>query len=560
MSEQNKDAGENNFAFIYMPFVCRGKDAKSFMGVKPGPATIAHWEEVDPQEAAEEEKYLYSYVSGLRIGQESPTKIGHKYRHFKFTGMSDQGQNQEQDFLSRFIEVAKSDSPGLFDLDRKLTDDGPICDGGSSYLQGNTLNNTFSDQVPIQLEKCNCWRIRKAHRFPEPNECEPQDGKRFDESTQDRRYFLFTIRSVHCYCFNPTGIAILAFEISAHVPTELDPSLAPYWLSSMLFHLKKVQNVRIMPAIHEDYVEKVQPNNYDIKKTEPTGISFCNLGKLLASDLLGIPTTGVRGDSGRPYLFYQNPASMYRGEDDTTGKSIRSNTLSFVCVPQTGGTDTLKPLRYLTQCFDVNVPYSNSSTLQMKTLLPESDVAWGIATENVTCLAKESPYVKETYRQHVRYQFQFIYVLLLHQKFFYYLLLSEIVGARNGDMKVMEAYRDKLGEFNAAFTFSRITEVVQYQQFYELAGKAIGLDQLKSDVYEPLEQLVSLQREQESRRLEKYGILLALAGIGSVIVDVTTFIAGDGIDIRIKIGIIAVAAVIAIVVVAKYLSKRRNTT
>ena len=472
-------------------------------------------------------------------------------------------------------------------------------------MQGTTLGDALFGPAPDgespdnRMSACDCWRIRKAHRYPTvPLEYDPDQGKnRVDEESQERWSFLFDIRRVHCYQFS-TGVAILAFELSFRIPESEPQTSVSDWVASGMFHLKKIENAMILPVDSSQYREEPQGK---YAEGLPEGLSFCNLGKLLASDLLGVDAK-QDADRGRPYLFFHAPANTYKSRtkndegraedggstpdhatssvdghkidvDKARRKSMRANSLVFVGEQEADGGMTgdeiARKLFYLANCFDVNVPYLRESHLQPQTYIDSPDIRWGFTPDSFACLTtygqQEQPYVMHEFRDHFRFQYQFVYVLLLHQKYYYYLLLSEI-GARAGDIDALRRHQEKLQRFNADFTFSRITEVAQYQQVYQVGSAVMGLEQLKQDVREPLEQLITAQEKQAADKQEanmRYiallGIVIAFVSSISVVTDIATFIkSGSGWPIAIALffGLLALVG-IAFLAIA-YVPNRRS--
>ncbi len=597
-----------NRAFIYMPFACRGKTEGSLENVTI-PQETPNWRLVESDDSESlEELYLYSYIFGLRTGDEGKSgKRRHrvltgadktsgvcscdshtrdesrsgKYRHYVFKGAEESGN--PCDFLTALREVAEKESGddlGLFNLDRELLPDGPILDNGSQDLKERTLGELFfpdgrADETAIaKLRACDCWRILKAHRYPKTP---PEDWSQPNESKQSRWYYLFDIHHVHCYWFT-TGIAVLVFELSFRIPDEPETSVAD-WVASGMFHLKKVQNVRILPAVSSDYSNKEVADSGNLEH----GISLCNLGKLLACDLLrgNSATKPAQEKNCRPYLFFHAPAATYKGDNTSASgqlrrKSMRANSLVYVAevTQDAPEAETKRKLFYLSNCFDVNVPYADDSYLQPETLVDSPDIRWGITPENLACLAsysdaQEEPYVIGEFLKHVCYQHKFIYLLLLHQKFNYYRLLNEVGAVRydtdafrdysENDATLLSNHREKLEWFNATFTFSRITEVAQYQKIYEIGAEVMGLNQLKIDVYEPLQQLVTRQEKHVAKQQELYSkrvnilaIIVAIAGFGSVFTDVASYmIPNYGIATKVVVGILIVVAIAIVAILLK---------
>jgi len=96
------------------------------------------------------------------------------------------------------------------------------------------------------------------------------------------------------------------------------------------------------------------------------------------------------------------------------------------------------------------------------------------------------------------------YILLLHQKYMMYLFLTKMSIGINGNLKELQKYKQRLYEFENYYMFSNITEVPQYQRFYDKVKSAFSLDQMFGDVREPLGQLSEIEQQSAEKKQREY--------------------------------------------------------
>ncbi len=117
-----------------------------------------------------------------------------------------------------------------------------------------------------------------------------------------------------------------------------------------------------------------------------------------------------------------------------------------------------------------------------------------------------------------------MHLLLLHQKFMLYQLMN-CIGTTSEENK-LKTYRKQLYEFEMNFSFSRITEVVQYQELYDKMSQVFALQMMYNDIREPMDALAEMEKtqreEQQKEADEKTNqglILLSLLAVFSALVD-----------------------------------------
>ena len=264
------------------------------------------------------------------------------------------------------------------------------------------------------------------------------------------------IPDVQLYCFS-TGVCILAIAISFHTDDLMKIANAQYYI-------KKVGRGKV----HSE--------------AAPDGFSFMTLARNM---------TGELGDFD--YFFYANP--------DTE----RANFLT--CVEHPGTKSIHKELHYLRWCNGESYTYSENPERDQRESHQESDEKiWGISPEAAVCVLRpdmgNKGFLRGTFFENFNNQYLYMYVLLLHQKYELYNLLTRIGVGRYNDLKKLEEYRKELFEFETDFVFSRITEVPQYQVLYNKISAAFALKDMYTDVREPLVSL-SEERRQESDKKQK---------------------------------------------------------
>ena len=129
-------------------------------------------------------------------------------------------------------------------------------------------------------------------------------------------------------------------------------------------------------------------------------------------------------------------------------------------------------------------------------------------------------------RKNFQNQYLFTYVFLLHQKYMLYLFLTKISVDIDDDLILLEDYKRRLYEFDTKYIFAQISEVPQYQRFYEKVMKVFKIKEMFEDVQDPLSHLVEIQRLNNEARQQKHDhnintalVVLSLLTIVSAVTD-----------------------------------------
>ncbi len=287
----------------------------------------------------------------------------------------------------------------------------------------------------------------------------PDSWLTFNTTNRDGKVTFSTslqIPDVQLYCFS-TGVCILAIAMSFDTDDLMKIANAQYYI-------KKVGRGKL----HTD--------------TAAEGFSFLALARILTREL---------GDFD--YFFYANP--------DTE----RANFLTYV---EHSGKDPIhKELHYLRWCMGESYTYAENPERDQRESHQESEEKiWGISPEAAVCVTRpdlgNKSFLRGTFFVNFNNQYLYMYVLLLHQKYELYNLLTRIGVGKYNDLEKLEEYRKELYEFETDFVFSRITEVPQYQDLYDKISAAFALKDMYADVREPLVSL-SEERRQESDKKQK---------------------------------------------------------
>lgn len=274
--------------------------------------------------------------------------------------------------------------------------------------------------------------------------------------------FEFLVQSVQMYCFG-TGVGMLAFQIQF---TQNDP----YWVSAALYYLKKVSREKL----------------YISGKTDDTaeGVTMLSLAQRLTAALAGT----------FEFFYYTNPGTE------------RANVLTYMEVEEKK--DYKRELYYLRRCYGEGFIYTENAQLDAKEIYaPSTDLVWGVSPEAAVCLVcptmGRETFLRTVFYKNFNAQYLFMYVLLLHQKYTLYMLLTQIgLGVKN-NLETLEDYRRQLYEFETDFVFTCVTEVEQYQRLYTHMTEAFALKQMFEDVREPLVSLGEIRQTEEERAREK---------------------------------------------------------
>ncbi len=313
----------------------------------------------------------------------------------------------------------------------------------------------FDSQNP---EHCQCFL------FELKEEARPQCGlapKNVVYATEPHPFhdadtkFTFTLPQVQLYCFS-TSVCILAFRLHF---TENDP----FWIATAQYHLKKVSRETITP--------------YD-----ETGKPLAERNTIL--DLAKNITTHIHYPLPFEFFFYANPSTE------------RANSLTYLDVP--AQSDYKRELYYLRRCYGQDYVYVEDQTVDRReTYCAAQEISWGISPEAAICLAQpcgHESFVHNIFYKNFNRQYLFMYVLLLHQKYVLYMLLTKIGVGNHNQLETLTEYQHQLYEFETDFVFSRVTEVPQYQNLYDRLADAFSLKPMFDDVREPLSSLSEIRK------------------------------------------------------------------
>ena len=291
-------------------------------------------------------------------------------------------------------------------------------------------------------------------------------------------YCDFFISDVSCYAFS-TSINILVYKLRF-------ASSDPLVISTELSLLKKVRGTRIVPTARDR-----QGKIAEKALAKGEGVTLHELSELILS------SAGL-GES-RSYFFYAN-----EGRE-------RMNVLMHV--EAATGVDAKSTLFYLGNCYNKSFDYDGRHAIPTKMYWASPTTAWACSSEALACLTVPDCATSEQARKFVtggfRYNFltsyQFLYLMLLHQKYEYYRLLMSIGAGERRDRAQLEQFRRELEVFRANFVFSRVSETQQYQHLYDMVANELRLEEMDRDVGKPIEALRTLRREEEAgkRRQEE---------------------------------------------------------
>ncbi len=270
--------------------------------------------------------------------------------------------------------------------------------------------------------------------------------------------FRFQITDIEMFCFS-TCISIMTFRI------VMERS-EPFWISSAQYYLKKVSQEEISTG-------KNRTNFLQMTESLCKGLGL--------SDLLDWEC-----------FYYAN-----KGRE-------RANFLTYVeLAGNKNAKECFRELYYLRHCYgDGYIYFEDPESERREIFQSTGEVVWGVSSEAAVCLAfPDKGYrefiQKELYPNFVT-QYLFMYVMLLHQKYFLYLLLNNV--ATYNDIRQLEKYENQLYEFKADFVYTFVTEVPQYQILYERMSKAFAITEMYEDVEEPLISLGRKRKENEENK------------------------------------------------------------
>jgi len=212
----------------------------------------------------------------------------------------------------------------------------------------------------------------------------------------------------------------------------------------------------------------------------------------------------------------------------------RANVLTYLEVPDQESYD--RELFYLRNCYNRRFLYSRNEELDRKEIFQNTDdIIWGVTPEASVCLTcpdkGNAKFIRKVFLKNFQSEYLFMHVILLHQKYVLYMLLTELGIGQNNDRETLEKYQEDLSEFKTDFVFSVITEVPQYQNLYDYMVRASALERLYQDVQEPLISLGEIRRKAEEKEQAKRDsninnalLLLSILSFFSVMADSYGFV------------------------------------
>ena len=128
---------------------------------------------------------------------------------------------------------------------------------------------------------------------------------------------------------------------------------------------------------------------------------------------------------------------------------------------------------------------------------------WGISSSAAVCLTcsqrGNEAHLLKTYPNNFRIYYCFLYVYLLHQKYFLHYLSDNI--SYNSSMDELKEFDEKLTLFSNEYLYKCISDVEQYQGLYERVQEVFNIWEQLEDTQEPFEKLHSLKgKEIEIKR------------------------------------------------------------
>lgn len=270
----------------------------------------------------------------------------------------------------------------------------------------------------------------------------------------------FQLESIQLYCFS-TSVCIMAFEI-------IFEKTDPYWIASAQYNLKKVSRQNIICAENG-----IATSFLDIAQNAMSLISF-------SADF--------------DFFFYANPSTE------------RANMLTYLEVEPRE--DYRHELYYLKRCYNENFIYiENPEQEKQEYFCASKEFVWGISPEATVCLSipalRDDDFIPNVFYPNFKNQYLFMYILLLHQKYVFFMFLTKLGIGTYNNLDTLESYRQRLYEFETDFMFYSITDVPQYQNLYEKIYKVFCLKEMYEDVREPLVSLTEIRRKTLEQRQQK---------------------------------------------------------
>lgn len=275
--------------------------------------------------------------------------------------------------------------------------------------------------------------------------------------------FDFYILDVQLFCFNTT-VCILAIQIRF---ADNDP----FRIAAAQYYLRKISK------------ECITVTSANGRTTEKNFIEI--------AERLFRPQIDV---FDLDFFFYASPGTE------------RANFFTYIDVPEKK--DYSEELFYLKWCYNDGFVYDELCSYNGDDYVASSNTVWGISPSAAVCLVNrgnnQREFIEKTFQTNFQNQYLHTYILLLHQKYTMYLFLTKLSTNLGDDLELMEDYKRRLYEFESQYMFSYISDVPQYQKFYEKTEAAFLLKTMFQDVQEPLSRLSEIQRQNSDEAQRRY--------------------------------------------------------
>lgn len=293
------------------------------------------------------------------------------------------------------------------------------------------------------------------------------------------KYVYIHIDNIDLYVFK-TSVNILQIEMHFDTADAMD-------ISGSLFHLKNISSYRSSGIIPQSNSWKCKELRAYAQLPEKRGITFDEITRFLIKQL----DDGLRPE----LLFYAN---------EGYGKM---NILTYAELPvDTVAEEVTRKLFYLGNCYNKGVMYSSSHCIPPNVHWQSPDIAWGYSSGALACVTLCGQAMNNRrkfiniFAENVKSNYRFMYLILLHQKYAYYLLLTRLGAGQDKDVEVLEDYKSQLETLRTNFAFSRVSEAAQYQQLYAKLSEEFKLADIDRDVNDPLVTLTQLKHDEEERQ------------------------------------------------------------
>ena len=406
-----------------------------------------------------------------------------------------------------------------------------------SLKRGNGYERVF-DQVRKTLTTDSFWECRRlevkyfykyiADKFnPTSNNCQCYVYRLSDEALQRygigadaNRYLMhngladkevfsasYRISDVFLHTFR-TGINILSFILTRQMCDGIDDSGQNtrgktltdedcLSLAEDLFHIKKINRVKL----------NLPERGYD----DTPSTTLLGLAKAIVRDTFDGPDDAKASDilGSQRFFFFVNEGTERANVfvyAEVSGKDLSSGTTNPPSLPPMVA-QYRKELFYLRNCYSRSFDYQPSQDELSEVWSNALQITWGVTGEAAVVLAcpdgGRKEFLDTTFRPNVLGQYQLVYLLALHRKYLYYLLLTRFDGNVLDDVRMLEQFQSDYYEFTANFVFSSITEVVQYKEFFVKLNEIHDLENLGKNIGEPLARLCALKEREEAREEEE---------------------------------------------------------